>query len=180
MKKNHWVLIILSFWLITLGMIVSFNEYTLRNGEEVFIKTLPVDPRDLFRGDYMILNYDISSFSLENKSVPKYLSEGDSVYTVLEKNSEGFVSVSKVLRQHPGQEILAIKGQIIQLRENDGFVEIILEYGIESFFIPEKTGRNFPMITEVKVAIDKYGNSKIKSVYHDGEEIKLENINQSS
>ena len=29
-------------------------------------KTRPVDPRDLFRGDYVILNYEISNVNLED------------------------------------------------------------------------------------------------------------------
>jgi uncharacterized membrane-anchored protein len=31
--------------------------------EEVLLQTRPVDPRDIFRGDYVTLSYDISDFN---------------------------------------------------------------------------------------------------------------------
>ena len=33
---------------------------TLTTGETILLRVVPVDPRDLFRGDYVILSYEIS------------------------------------------------------------------------------------------------------------------------
>ncbi|MEQ8611292.1 MAG: GDYXXLXY domain-containing protein, partial [Parvibaculum sp.] len=38
----------------------------LRSDTVVTLETAPVDPRDIFRGDYVILNYAISSLALDN------------------------------------------------------------------------------------------------------------------
>lgn len=43
-----------------LGWIIAGRAAILRNGKEVLLKIEPVDPRDLLRGDYIILGYDIS------------------------------------------------------------------------------------------------------------------------
>ena len=44
-----------------LGYQISQHALILRHGQEVLLKSLPVDPRDLLRGEYVILNYDIST-----------------------------------------------------------------------------------------------------------------------
>ncbi|RUY82729.1 GDYXXLXY domain-containing protein, partial [Mesorhizobium sp. M7A.F.Ca.CA.001.10.2.1] len=43
-----------------LSWIIAGRAAILRNGKEVLLKIEPVDPRDLLRGDYIILGYDIS------------------------------------------------------------------------------------------------------------------------
>ena len=54
------LLLVAALWLAILGGMVAINEHTLRTGREIVLKTVPVDPRDLFRGDYVTLRYDIS------------------------------------------------------------------------------------------------------------------------
>ncbi|MCF3642108.1 GDYXXLXY domain-containing protein [Rhizobium sp. TRM95111] len=44
-----------------LGYMVESRASILRNGAEVRLKTVPVDPRDLLRGDYVTLSYEIST-----------------------------------------------------------------------------------------------------------------------
>ena len=57
----------------------------LRTGQEIILKTVPVDPRDMFRGDYMTLNYPISQLNI--KSLPTEKTDfkvGYSVFVELE------------------------------------------------------------------------------------------------
>ncbi len=49
--------IFLFILVITSG--VFFQEYVRRNGQEVILATVPVDPRDILRGDYLELAYEI-------------------------------------------------------------------------------------------------------------------------
>ncbi len=51
---------------------------------------------------------------------------------------------------------------------------IEVEYGIESYFVPEGTGRMIEQARDVKVrvAIDSSGNSVIKHLLVDGERFK--------
>lgn len=44
-------------WKFTTGFVAA--ETIRQNGEEIFFELAPVDPRDLFLGDYMTLNYDL-------------------------------------------------------------------------------------------------------------------------
>src|SRR6478672_10560837 len=41
-------------------LMVADRVRILREGREVTLQTRPVDPRDLLRGDYVVLGYDIS------------------------------------------------------------------------------------------------------------------------
>ena len=55
-----------SFGIVALQLVfilglVAYKEVTLRFGTEVMLQTVPVDPRDLFRGDYVTLRYGIST-----------------------------------------------------------------------------------------------------------------------
>ena len=43
-----------------MGMVVT-HEWRLRSGVRVILETALVDPRDWLRGDYLILNYKIST-----------------------------------------------------------------------------------------------------------------------
>ena len=45
--------------LALVGMI-GVQQYTLNEGTPVLLETEPIDPRSLFRGDFVILNYAIS------------------------------------------------------------------------------------------------------------------------
>jgi uncharacterized membrane-anchored protein len=49
---------------ILVGMI-AVRAIPLVTGQIVLVKVQPVDPRDLFRGDYVILSYDFSRISPE-------------------------------------------------------------------------------------------------------------------
>ncbi len=47
-----------------LGWMIWDRASLLANGREVVLEVIPVDPRSLFRGDYVVLGYDISRFDL--------------------------------------------------------------------------------------------------------------------
>src|SRR5438045_3812657 len=46
---------------ILLGMI-ALDGLPLALGERIKLKVVPVDPRDLFRGDYVVLDYEFNRF----------------------------------------------------------------------------------------------------------------------
>jgi len=159
-----WIIIILGF--------VAFKEFTLKTGEEVMLKTMPIDPRDLFRGDYVILSYEIGS--LDIGSLPTdtaNFNQNDKVYVVLSKQ-DGYGTASGIYKNQPN-EGLFIKGTIKNIRNS----QITIEYGIESYFVPEGEGweiqRQSGRGLEAKVAIDKFGNAIIKSIFLNGKEVKF-------
>lgn len=158
-------------WLGLMAGIVGTHEFTLRTGREVVLQTMPVDPRDLFRGDYVILSYPAGTLDLA--TLPNDLQQpayGQTVYVVLA--TEGPHAAPKaVYAARPSQEPVFLKGQIKRI---DGR-RLRVEYGIESFFVPEGKGRPLERAggesLEVVAAVDRSGRAAIKSVRLNGKDV---------
>ena len=91
---------------LVLGYMVESRATILKNGMEIRLKTAPVDPRDLLRGDYVILNYDISSFptSKVNGTKPAEGKLGN-LFVRLSPGADGFWTVAEASFQAlPSQE----------------------------------------------------------------------------
>lgn len=171
MSKKIIFTLILVLWVILLFGFIAYKEYTLKTGEKILLKTRPIDPRDLFRGDYIVLTYEISSLNidiLENKDLN--VSKGDTVYIGLKKEGKYWTSQNIHKNRPTG---LSIRGKIKNIREHISFGKILdIEYGIESFFVPEGEGRELERYRnsqnlDVEVSIDKFGNAVIKNLYID-------------
>ena len=46
---------------VALLALVQQRASILKSGTEVRLRTVPVDPRDLFRGDYVVFSYEIGT-----------------------------------------------------------------------------------------------------------------------
>lgn len=171
MNKQKLFWMIAAGWLVVIGGFILMKEYTLRTGTEILLKTRPVDPRDLFRGDYVILRYDISTICLN--TVPADVTQvmaGDTVYVGLH-NQEGFGVVSKVYKNSL-PEGLFIKGRVMEVSGS----ELTVEYGIESYFVPEGEGREIErQLTDiaVRVVVDRQGRALIKTLLRNGQQLTL-------
>jgi uncharacterized membrane-anchored protein len=158
------------FWLALIGGLLGFKEYTLRTGQEVLLRTVPVDPRDLFRGDYVILQYELSTFPAAELGVdperpaPWYNRQ----YYVSLEVEDGYASATGVYQNKP--DGLFLKGRIMNIRNE----EAMLDYGISSYFVPEGRGHEIErgdQRPDVRVSIDKFGNAVILALVVDGEDI---------
>lgn len=147
----------------------------LQSATEVTLAIEPVDPRDLFRGDYVILNYEISQ--LEEGKLPgdDGFEEGQDIHVCLEEQGAIWRPVSLHRTQPEGNAtcILGLVDRIVAGR----LLHIV--YGIESYFVPEGTGlalehqRNEGRLT-IRVALGENGEPAIKALLLDGEAIHEE------
>ncbi|TSC63908.1 MAG: hypothetical protein G01um1014106_342 [Parcubacteria group bacterium Gr01-1014_106] len=159
------------FWVAIIGGFILIKEYTLRSGQEVLLKVAPVDPRDLFRGDYVALRYDISSIDPRSVTGGKELFEaGDRIYIGL--RMEGKYATAVSIHKAVPQDSLFIRGTI----EHASAENLIVQYGIESYFVPEGRGeeieKHLGRNVDVKVSIDRFGTALIKSLLIDGKEVR--------
>src|SRR5690606_1773289 len=66
----------------------------LRSGAEVTLQTEPFDPRDLMRGDYVVLGYEISSLS--RKSIQgEHRTGSRAVYVTVKPDATGIARFSR-------------------------------------------------------------------------------------
>jgi uncharacterized membrane-anchored protein len=121
---------------------------TLLGGETVLLRVIPVDPRDLFRGDYVVLGYDLSLYPGAGAGV-----EGQTIYAILHREPDGrHWKAARFSFERPSSGTY-LRGKML------GFNRI--EYGIESFYVEEGKGhdyeeavRNRKLSAEVAVGAD--------------------------
>lgn len=147
--------------LVVLGFIAGgfllYEVWPLLSEKEIVLATMPVDPFDLIRGNYLTIRYEISE-------VPYLVGSGfgDSVYIVLKDDKEGIArySSASLTRPSSGEFIL---GEIKDVREE----KMNVEYGIEQYFIERDSRLNEGIVT-VRAKISDSGRAKISSLLVDG------------
>ena len=166
-----------------LGAMIADRAQILRGGTEVKLQTRPVDPRDLLRGDYVVLGYDISQ--VPSGALFKQPSDSRSpvVYVKLAPKADGLyeaVSVHTTAVPVTSPEVL-IRGRVNlgASCEPDGrsFCEKLqVRYNLEKFFVPEGQGkkleeaRNQRKLTVVAAVLPS-GRAAIKRLLLDGEPV---------
>ncbi|MCP3740919.1 GDYXXLXY domain-containing protein [Rossellomorea sp. BNER] len=144
-----------------IGYQVYGNETLLREGELVKLELAPVDPRSLLQGDYVMLNYKISTLAkIVNEEYRK-----QKIQVVLRENNEGIHEYGGYyrLKGEWNQQYKSAPGDIIINGVLNGSGSII--YGIESYFVPEGTGidvQNNIKYADIKVGSN--GNAILMSV----------------
>ena len=172
MNKKKIFLIIGAFWIVLIGGFIGIKEFTLKTGNEVLLKTMPVDPRDLFRGDYVILRYEINTIDANTLAlnVSDFKVE-DKIYATLNIDKDKIGNISSISKYAPESGNF-IKGTVKRAYGNS----LTVEYGIESYFVPEgKGGQIQSNVRKIyaKVAINNFGGAVIKSLVMDGKDVEL-------
>ncbi len=156
--------------LLTLGGMIAKQERLLQTGAVVLLECQPVDPRSLFSGDYVILNYTISTFSEEEfqrlNRDDEYFQERETIYVALEKSQSSkfwdAVAVSHDLNKLKVQYPVVIRG-VIKSTWNHR-----IRYGVEHYFVPQSEGlriENEISNVSVEVAVSDSGESGIKRLF---------------
>lgn len=159
---------------------VAGRERLLTTGREITLDVKPVDPRSLFRGDYVILGYDISQLPLAMFSRP--VREGDAVYVTLAREGEGWKAKAATAKRPAGvtPEDVVLAARVRFVSRGGSPTELVtLSYGIESFFVPEGTGRAIeteirPGKVKAHVVIGDDGTAALKGLTVDGQRIEAE------
>ncbi|HMP82881.1 MAG TPA: GDYXXLXY domain-containing protein [Verrucomicrobiota bacterium] len=145
------------------------QERVLRVGKTVLLETQPVDPRDLLRGDFVILNYTISTLPGNVFTPP--LSEsppaGQTIYVALEQRGKFHVAVrADTSPFEPASDQVLIMGQSQPGWRNDTN-SVRVEYGLERYYVAEGTGNPGGKLT-VQAVVPVSGRALIKQVFVDG------------
>ncbi len=100
MKQKILILTVLALiQLCVPAWMISKQEWILAYGKSFKLKTAPVDPNDLFRGNYIQLN-----FEAEQKELPAQFNrdhDGSTRWVELETQADGFAKVKQVSAAKP-------------------------------------------------------------------------------
>lgn len=161
-----------------LGWMIADRAMLLQNGREIRLDVIPVDPRDLLRGDYVILTYEISRFDAPPVTVSEYLNWGDRVYVTIAEGEGGWEAVAIGSERPVGTFLQGTIERVSGFSGADcgdfGCKTYSVEYNLERFFVPEGTGRELETLrneqrVSVDVAVADDGRAALKRLLVDGE-----------
>jgi len=127
--------------LFVLLYMAGYREAIIRTGNIVFLRTMPVDPRDPFRGDYVSLNYEIST--IQRKDVKGKFSDekGRKYYVKLKKEDNNLYAFDGCSAEMPAKGAAFIKGTSDREWSWGRLDKVLhLKYGIEKYFVQQKKG----------------------------------------
>lgn len=159
-----------------LGYMVESRAQVLRNGQEIVLRTQPIDPNDIMRGDYVILGYEISRIDYKQITGVAPTKDGIvAVYVALKKTSDVW-TVSRASWQpfvDKSAEEIVVKGKTGQYFYLDKEQPVPLNYGIEAFYVPQGEGKVIEdgqraQAVDVVLAVDGSGAAQIKSLRLNG------------
>ncbi|WP_271599638.1 GDYXXLXY domain-containing protein [Bradyrhizobium sp. CCBAU 45384] len=162
-------------------LMVADRTQILREGREVTLQTRPVDPRDLLRGDYVTLGYDITQLPAGALAGQPSAERNPVVFVKLAPDADGLyraVSVHAAPVAVTASEVL-IRGRVSYSCGSTGRIfcdRLTIRYGLESYFVPEGEGKKLEQARNqqklrVVAAVLPSGRAAIKRLLLDGEPV---------
>ncbi|MEW6100739.1 MAG: GDYXXLXY domain-containing protein [Candidatus Omnitrophota bacterium] len=110
---------------------IATRESVIKNGAQFKFKTAPIDPYDAFRGRYVALQ-------IEGDYVPTVmgvkLTHGESVYALIDIDSEGFAKFTSVLTKRP-REKPYMQAKVRHISGD----KVYLDLPIDRYYMEEKS-----------------------------------------
>ncbi|MTG98861.1 hypothetical protein GJV76_12085 [Myroides sp. BIT-d1] len=183
MSKNRTNYVIL----ITTVLIVLFfiravfeKEQTIKEGQLVLLELAPVDPRSLMQGDYMRLNYKISTGMSDFLNDSLFVSETNDSLGITQdnfnkapitsyKDTRGFVLLN--IDEKGIGHLVDLSSKIKEKGDNQIYVKFFnktnwnFNIGAESFFFQEGEAEKFEKAVYGGLRVDEKGNSVLVGMY---------------
>jgi uncharacterized membrane-anchored protein len=190
-RRNALLLAAIAVAVVQIGFLASAilgRAAVLRDGREVMLEVRPIDPRDLLRGDYVILGYTISQIDVALFADPLPVDDDAAhwnertVYVRVKQGEDGAwqavaARLDEMPAEAPGPDEVDMRGTLRPLWSADQ-LQINVRYGIERYYLPEGEGRAIETDMRerpfrVKVAVAADGMAQIKALY-DGDAMLFE------
>lgn len=160
MNQYKRLIIALAVLIGIAGSFVLYLSFPLLTGKTVVLKTQPVDPFDLLRGQYLTINYEISRVNLSADA-----KEGDAVYVSLKEGDDKIWHADKVSLSKPES------GVFIRGKTKQSWQGLSVEYGIEQYFFERDA--HIPSMDSVKVKVDSSGQARIVELLMNGQPLNI-------
>lgn len=130
-RRTVAVVAALALQAVVLLGLLGYSLYPLWSGQEIVLRTVPVDPRDLFRGNYVRLRYEVNEAPMPDVGVPRV---GREVFVQLQRRGDVWQAVDTRYSPPPG---LFLRGHITAIRTGS----VSVDYGIGAWFAPPEKAR---------------------------------------
>jgi uncharacterized membrane-anchored protein len=173
-RRRLFVGVVLLHAIVLLGWAGSL-ELARARATHVRLEIVPVDPRDLLRGDFMALRYAISTLT-EGQFVgrrPEWSDIGYPVYVALvPRNGFHVVAAASLERAAlplgAGQRLIVGRLTYAPQVGRVSATPLGVEYGIERYYVPEGKGTPPPGRREAEVALTDDGRAYLVRLLVDG------------
>lgn len=164
-----------------LSWMIAGRAAVLRNGQEVRLKVEPIDPRDLLRGDYVRLNYEIRNVPVKlvnDAPAGEFVTEAGPILVRLGKDPDGYWRVRSASLGGPSNNApvageVEIRGMVSGGWSLGPDASFSVDYGIDRYYVPEGEGRAIETDMRerpfgILAVVDSHGTAQIKALM-DGE-----------
>lgn len=150
-----WLLrIILMLQVFGLISLYAYHLNIEKTGKTYLLRAEPLDPRDLLSGDYVALQYTIST--LPDKSPISAFNMP--IYVTLQPAGTVW-EIGDVNEAPPTGGVPYLKGRVLGSQ---------ISYGIERYYVPEGKGKQVPSDLYAEIVIQPGGTAQLKRLYSDG------------
>ena len=160
---------------VVLAYMAGEREHILKNGKVILLRTAPIDPRDLFRGDYVRLSYEISRIGVDQvkgTETRKEIKKGDKIFVGLQEGPNGLYEFANAQLQKP-KDGFYLTGRALHPQQSlPPGSPIWITYGIEAYFVEQGTGGDIEkrrgtrtgvqVPLEMEIAVSRTGKAVIK------------------
>lgn len=168
LSRGGKLLIIALLQIILLAGLIGTKYYTLHFGEPVLLKASPVDPWDMFRGEYVRLGYEISRIrgDIGGDLDASAIENGDTAAYVTLEQEGGYWRAAGIYKNRPGAKEGRVVIKATSVRYDPNRNEYRLTYGIESYYVEEGEGKKLERqeSLDALVKVDRFGNAAIEKV----------------
>ncbi len=134
-QKKTFILAVAIPVLILLSMTIK-PEATVLFGQEILLETKAVDPTDLFRGDYVSVNFAISEIPKSKVTIPLEKTRKRTLYVSLKPEGRFYV-VDQVSETRPKQGVY-LMGKIQNPYTPVDTVQ--MDYSLDKYFVKQGSG----------------------------------------
>jgi uncharacterized membrane-anchored protein len=172
-----------------IGWMVTDRITLLKTGKEIVLPIVPVDPRSLFRGDYVRIDFPVTMVSSALFPKDEKPRRAGPVFVTMQRQDAGDskgdgpawkpVAVSATrptAAPASGPEQAVMQGRLAHnwWPGNSGTPQQVrINYGLERYYVPEGKGLELENAARNKklavvIAVDRQGRSAIKGLIIDG------------
>lgn len=171
-RSIRWFFVVVAAQAAFLLGWAGYHEWIRSGAEVILVKGRPVDPRDLLRGDYMILGYEISVLPatvVKSGAGQADFKVGEELWVLLEKRGAYHEVVAAGReRPHSGAGQILARATVTYPGIAGAAGGTRVEYGIERFFVPEGKGTPRFQKLEVELSVSPQHRLYIRRVILDG------------